>query len=78
MWLESVKYLGPTIVGIISIVASLIINSRIMKSKSKDCERDQIQAKINDFYGPFIQLRKKVIFYINYLLKIMKVSLEHY
>lgn len=33
MWLENIKYLGPTIVGVISIAASLIINSRIMRSK---------------------------------------------
>ncbi|MGU8343219.1 hypothetical protein ACV3KS_06195 [Clostridium perfringens] len=59
MNLETFKTLGPTIVGVVSIGVSLIINSRILKSKLRDDELKEINSKLNEFYGPFIQLKEK-------------------
>ena len=59
MNLEIVKTLGTTIVGVVSIGASLVINSRILKSKLRDDELKEINSKLNEFYGPFIQLKEK-------------------
>lgn len=56
---ELIKAWGPVIIGILSVISALIVNWRLLKSKSKEEERNEINKKLNEFYGPFIQLRKK-------------------
>lgn len=57
--IEIIKILGPTLVGSVSIFASLVINNRILKSKLREDEIKEINSKLNEFYGPFIQLKEK-------------------
>ncbi|MEM9299099.1 MAG: hypothetical protein AAGA64_12020 [Bacteroidota bacterium] len=62
--LELLKVLGPIIVGVIAIVSSQILNRRGLKHDKYSVERNEIYKKLNEFYGPFMQLRhKSKIFY---------------
>lgn len=56
---EWIKAWGPIIVGILSVLAALFANWRLLKSKSREEERNEINKKLSEFYGPFTQLRKK-------------------
>jgi hypothetical protein len=48
-----------TIVGLSALVLSFWFNKQSLKQKNSDDERKEIYKKLNDFYGPFQQLRKK-------------------
>lgn len=65
-----IQDLGPTIVSIIAVLATLWVTNKTLKSQAsqnlktlnaqKDIEtRQSIQKKLNDFYGPLIQQRIK-------------------
>ena len=65
-----IQDLGPTVVSIIAILATLWVTNKTLKSQDaqnlrnlnaqKDIEtRKLIQKKLNEFYGPLIQQRKK-------------------
>lgn len=58
---EWIKAWGPIIVGILSVLAALFANWRLLKSKSREEERNEINKKLSEFYGTFIQLRKKSV-----------------
>lgn len=58
--------LGPIIIGILSIVLSYSYNRKLfgynekaLYQKSLEDEKKEIYKKLNDFYGPFLQLRRK-------------------
>jgi len=72
---ECIKAWGPVIVGILSVFGALFANWRLLKSKSKEEERNEINKKLSEFYGPFTQLRKKSV--ILYRL-FTKGKEEHY
>ena len=65
-----IQDLGPTIVSIIAVLATLCVTNKTLKSQAsqnlktlnaqKDIEtRQSIQKKLNEFYGPLIQQRIK-------------------
>lgn len=65
-----IQDLGPTVVSIIAILATLWVTNKTLKSQAaqnlktlnaqKDIEtRQSIQKKLNEFYGPLIQQRIK-------------------
>lgn len=56
---ELIKAWGPVIVGIGSIVFGYYLNCRTLESKTKEEQRDEINKKLNEFYGPLTQLRGK-------------------
>ena len=56
---ECIKAWGPVIVGVLSLFGALFVNWRLLKSKCKEEERNDINKKLSEFYGPFTQLRNK-------------------
>lgn len=65
--LELFKVLGPIIVGVFAIISSQILNRRGLKHDKYSVERSEIYKKLNEFYGPFMQLRhKSKIFYTKF------------
>lgn|SRR5574341_36981 len=58
-WVEYAKTLGPIIVGLAGIYFAYRMNFKMFKSKQYDDERKEIYKKLNEFYGPFQQLRNK-------------------
>jgi hypothetical protein len=65
-----IQDLGPTVVSIIAVLATLWVTNKTLKSQAaqnlktlnaqKDIEtRQSIQKKLNEFYGPLIQQRIK-------------------
>lgn len=65
-----IQDLGPTIISIIAVLATLWVTNKTLKSQAsqnlktlnaqKDIEtRQSIQKKLNEFYGPLIQQRIK-------------------
>lgn len=58
-WVQFWSNLGVALIGIIAIIFSYLqyrTGQRISKQKLK---RREIQQKLDEFYGPFLQLRKK-------------------
>jgi hypothetical protein len=58
-WLEVIQVFGPILIGILAIWFSYWQVKRALKETRKQYERDEIYKKLNEFYGPFLQLRKK-------------------
>lgn len=58
-WLEVVKTFGPIVVGLGGIYLGFKSNMYLLKSKGKEAKREEISKKLNEFYGPFQQLRRK-------------------
>lgn len=58
-WLALLSSFGPIIVGLAGIYFGFKQYKKTLDSKSQENERDEIYKKLNDFYGPLLQLRKK-------------------
>ena len=54
-----IKDIGPILIGLTSILASILIVRMTMKSAKDEAKRKQIYKKLSEFYGPFLDLRKK-------------------
>ena len=51
--------LFATIVSIVAIVTSVFVAKKSIDAKREDDKRKEIETKLNEFYGPFLQLRKR-------------------
>lgn len=69
-WLDYVKDLGPILVGLLALLFAYLQNNktveagaqqntRTLNAKAIEERRNEIYKKLNEFYGPIIQLRKK-------------------
>ncbi|WP_159798932.1 hypothetical protein [Flavobacterium sp. MK4S-17] len=58
-WLSYVKDLGPIIIGLLALWFSYIQIMKTLKAKKEDEERAEIRKKLDELYGPLLQLRKK-------------------
>lgn len=47
------------IIGLIGIGSSIWINLKLIRQKNREDEKKEIYKKLNEFYGPLIQYRKK-------------------
>ena len=57
--LSIIKDLGPIIIAGIALWISHLQNKKTLQSKQLEEKRSDIYKKLNEFYGPIIQLRKK-------------------
>lgn len=53
-----VSYL-PLIAGILTLAITLVVNNKNINSQKEADERKEIYKKLNEFYGPLLQLRLK-------------------
>lgn len=58
-WTNFVASAGAVLIGILAIVFSYFQLLKTLRSKKIEDERNEIYKKMNEFYGPLIQLRKK-------------------
>jgi hypothetical protein len=58
-WIEYIQILGPILVGLAGVLLAFYVNYQALISKKREDERNEIYKKINEFYSPFEQLRKK-------------------
>ncbi|MGD2090586.1 MAG: hypothetical protein PVH61_30720 [Candidatus Aminicenantes bacterium] len=58
-FIEFVKTIGPILVGLAAIVASYILNQKMLKLKRNEDRIEMINRKLSEFYGPFQQYRRK-------------------
>jgi hypothetical protein len=63
MWLQYLSILGPItvglVVGLVSVLVGLYINNKTLNDKRREDQKRDIYKKLNEFYSPFEQLRKK-------------------
>ena len=57
--LKFLKDIGPVIISIIALGVTYFITIKTLNTQKKADERLMINKKLNDFYGPLLQLRKK-------------------
>lgn len=58
-WGKFLISMGPVLVGILAIVFTNVQTNKNLNSKKVEEKRQEIYKKLNDFYGPLLQLRKK-------------------
>ena len=58
-WIGYIQILGPMLVGLAGVALAFYTSYMTLKTKKHDDERNEIYKKLNDFYGPFEQLRMK-------------------
>lgn len=82
--LDYIKDIGPIIVGILALffaylqnnktlAAAAAQNTRTLNAKALEEKRNEIYKKLNEFYGPIIQLRKKShLLYLKFSERLIK------
>ena len=62
-WIEYMQIIGPIFIGLVGVLVGVLLafynNKMTIENKQRDDERAEIYKKLNEFYGPFEQLRKK-------------------
>lgn len=57
--IQLISTIGSLLIGLSGIGATVYINLKVIKQNNREDEKKEIYKKLNDFYGPFIQLRNK-------------------
>lgn len=57
--IQLISTVGSLLIGLTGIGATIYINLKVIKQRNREDEKKEIYKKLNDFYGPFIQLRNK-------------------
>jgi len=71
-WIEYLKIFGPIIVGLLSVILAFTMNIITLNNKKREDKIESIKKKIDEFYSPFDQYRKKSL----KLYKIFKKNRE--
>ncbi len=58
-WIGLITSLGSIVVGAVAVLISFIVSRQSFKEKKLEEQRLQLNKKLNEFYGPLYQLRKK-------------------
>lgn len=58
-WLTFLKDIAPIAIGLLAILISWLQIKSSERQRKEEHQREDINKRINDFYGPYIQLRKK-------------------
>ncbi|MEM6734567.1 MAG: hypothetical protein AAF620_00735 [Bacteroidota bacterium] len=58
-WLDYLINISPIIIGILALIFSWYQLKSSERQKKEENQRNEIYKKLNNFYGPYIQLRKK-------------------
>lgn len=58
-WLVYLQIIGPIFIGLVGVLLAFYTSVMAIKNKQHDDERAEIYKKLNEFYSPFEQLRKK-------------------
>lgn len=58
-WIQFIANAGIILVGLGSVLFSYLIFKKTLKAEQRKEKRDDIRKKLDEFYGPFLQLRKK-------------------
>src|SRR6056297_722008 len=58
-WMSFAKDIAPIVIGFAALFFSWYQLSSSERQKKEENKRNEIYKKLNDFYGPYIQLRKK-------------------
>ena len=58
-WLTFLKDIAPIAIGLLAILISWLQIKSSERQRKEEHLREDINRKLNDFYGPYIQLRKK-------------------
>ena len=58
-WPTIISSTGAVIVGVVAILASFTQLRKTLNAKKEEEKRGDVYKKLNEFYGPLLQLRKK-------------------
>lgn len=58
-WLDYLSVIGPILIGVLAVIYSSIQTRKTIRASKIEAERKEIYKKLNEFYGPFYQLRNK-------------------
>ena len=56
---QTIFSIVPALVSVVTITLSYLYNRRVISQKNSEDEKKEIYKKLNEFFGPFLALRKK-------------------